>query len=384
MAVISTKTICRIFVSTLISFGVLVPILAAVLPEDRADVLFHAYDGGGIEITGPSVLFRKLVGSSNSFSANYYIDSISSASIDVITSASPYEEKRIEKSIGIDHMHDKTTMSMSYTTSIENDYDAKTAGLNISQEIFGDLTTVSLGYSRGWDQVGKRNDVLFSEDIDRHSYRVGVSQILTKDMLVGFNYETITDEGFLNNPYRSVRYLDAASSTGYSFESERYPRTRTSNAISVMSQYYLPYRASIKGEYRFFNDSWGIDAHSIGFVYTHPWRESWLFDISYRYYTQTHADFYNDLFPHQQAQNFLARDKELSTFSNQTFGLGVSYDIPVMRWSYLDKGSVSLVYDYIQFDYDDFRNIKVSAVPGDEPLYSFSANTVQVFVSLWY
>ena len=32
---------------------------AAVLPEDRADVMFHSYDGGGVTIDGPSVLVRK-------------------------------------------------------------------------------------------------------------------------------------------------------------------------------------------------------------------------------------------------------------------------------------------------------------------------------------
>ena len=29
---------------------------AAVLPAERADVLFHSYTGGGIEITGPALL----------------------------------------------------------------------------------------------------------------------------------------------------------------------------------------------------------------------------------------------------------------------------------------------------------------------------------------
>ena len=40
---------------------------AGVLPEDRADVLYHAYIGGGVEIDGPSVLVRKQVGNSLSF-----------------------------------------------------------------------------------------------------------------------------------------------------------------------------------------------------------------------------------------------------------------------------------------------------------------------------
>ena len=34
---------------------------------------------------------------------------------------------------------------------------------------------------------------------------LGVSQVITKDMVLEVNYEGITDEGFLNNPYRSYR-----------------------------------------------------------------------------------------------------------------------------------------------------------------------------------
>src|SRR5690606_13330154 len=35
------------------------PGAAAVLPDDRADVLYHRYDGGGVTIDGPSLLVRK-------------------------------------------------------------------------------------------------------------------------------------------------------------------------------------------------------------------------------------------------------------------------------------------------------------------------------------
>ncbi len=43
---------------------------AGVLPEDRADVLYHFYDGGGDQIDGPSVLVRKQVGKNTSLVAN--------------------------------------------------------------------------------------------------------------------------------------------------------------------------------------------------------------------------------------------------------------------------------------------------------------------------
>jgi hypothetical protein len=65
---------------------------AAILPEDRADVMYHGYDGGGLEVDGPSVLVRKGFNDKVSVWGNYYVDMISSASIDVVATASPYEE----------------------------------------------------------------------------------------------------------------------------------------------------------------------------------------------------------------------------------------------------------------------------------------------------
>ncbi len=356
-----------------------------MLPEDRFDALYHVYDGGGVEVTGPSLLLRKLVGENTSLTANYYVDAISSASIDVVSSASPYRERRVEKSLGVDYLHDKTIFSLSYTNSDENDYSARTAHFGISQGLFGDLTTVRMGYSRGWDAVGRRGDGTFAEEIVRQNYRLGLSQVLTEDLLLDVGFEAITDQGYLNNPYRSVRYVDSVSARGYSFEPEVYPGTRTSTALALRALYYLPYRAALKGEYRYFADTWGIDAMHWEVGYTHPWRERWIFDARYRYYMQDHADFYSDLFPRLGAQNYLARDKELSTFTSHTVGFGVSYEFTPQEWRYIDKGSLNLYYDYMRFDYENFRDLRVSGVgAGEEPLYDLSAHVLRLYLSLWY
>ena len=64
--------------------------------------------------------------------------------------------------------------------------------------MFGDLTTVSLGYSVGNDDIKNNTDASFSANAKKQYYRVGVSQILTKNSLLAVNLETITDEGFLS------------------------------------------------------------------------------------------------------------------------------------------------------------------------------------------
>lgn len=363
--------------------AVVLPLTAAVLPDDRADALYHVYDGGGVEITGPSILVLKKLGQSFAVSGNYYVDSVTSASIDVETTASEYTEERTETSLGLQYMYDRSIMSFGYTKSDENDYEANSAHFNISQSMFGDLTTVTMGYSLGWDTVMNNTDASFSEDVDRQHYRLAVSQILTKNMIVDLGFEAITDEGFLNNPYRSVRYRDSSVPRGYSYEAELYPRTRTSNAVALRGKYFLPYRAALSGEYRFFDDTWGISAHTAELGYVHPWRDRWLLKFKYRFYTQDKAEFYSDLFERSAETNFRARDKELSTFNSHTLGFGASYEF-VRGWRMVDRGTVNFSYDHIMFSYDDFRDLTAGGDVGQEPAYDFAADVFQFYLSIWY
>jgi len=108
------------------------------------------------------------------------------------------------------------------------------------------------------------------------------------------------------------------------------------------------------------------------------------FELKMRYYQQTQASFYSDLFPYQDAQNFLARDKELSDFNDLTLGIGLTYQLP-SNLTFTDTNSeVSLQWDYIRFDYNNFRDPTVDAAVGEEPLYGFSANVLRLFFSLYF
>jgi hypothetical protein len=378
------------------------PVLAEVLPDDRADALYHRYDGGGIEIQGPSVLVRKKVGDNVSLSANYYADIISGASIDVQTSgASPIRETRRQWSGSVDYQHGKTSYTLGYISSVEPDYQAKTGYFSLSQNMFGDLTTVTLAFRRGWDDIEEmkcvaacgtdNRQVATNPDFnngrgyatsDHRAYSFGLSQILTRNLLLNFNYEKITDQGYLANPYRSIRYLQGSTAV---FAAQIYPGTHTSDAVSGQLKYYLPYRAALTGSYRFYNDTWGVIGHTGEISYVQPWKQRWTFEGSARYYTQTHADFYSDLFPYANYSNYMARDRELASFYNIGLGVGVSYELPAPA-SWLQRSSINFRYDHLMINYRDFRNALYTATDGagNEPLYTLNANVIQLFVSVWY
>jgi hypothetical protein len=369
-----------------IALGLLCCVLlshAAVLPEDRSDVMYHRYEGDGVTIDGPAVLLRKQIGNQVSVSANYYVDTVSGASIDVRATASPYQEERKETSLGTDFLHEKTLLSVGFTNSSENDFEANSVYVGVSQDFFGDLSSISLSYSKGWDEVGRRGDENFAEEADRQKFGFGLTQVVTKSLIVGVNAEHISDQGYLNNPYRSIRFVDADAAQGFSFATETYPNTRSSNAYSVNANYYLPYRAALYADARLYSDSWGIEAQNYKLGYLHPY-EGFLLDVFVRYYSQQSADFYQDLFARQNQFNFMARDKEMSTYSGLTVGVGLSYEWQFSQSAMIKKSSINFEYDYMRFDYEDFRDVTALAPVGEEPLFGFSASVIKLYGSIWY
>jgi len=385
--------------------------VAAVLPEDRGDLMYHSFSGGDVTVDGPSLLVRKKIGEQVSISGNYYVDMVTSASVDVkYSGASEYQEERTQGSLSVDYLRGKTTYNLAYIDSKESDYQAKTASIGISEDMFGDLTTVSLGYTRAWDKVFRNvkqpngeliNDPNYDSPgvsfkrVDHRSYRLGLSQVITKHLILGLNFETQTHEGQLGNPYRSIRHLNLAG-TDIQPAFEKLPATRTNNAAALSARYFMPYRATVHGSYRFFTDTWGITAKTAELGYIHPWRE-WTFEGSYRHHSQEAASFYGDLFPRPDFQNFQARDRNLATLNSATIHVGVSYDLTrIESWtrSWLDKGSINLFFDYVSIKFDDFRDGTKSqlqytppselALEGAEPMYFENANVIRFFISVWF
>ena len=378
-----------------------------VLPEDRADVLASHYSGGGQDINGLSVLVRKKIGDHVSLSYSHLEDIVSGASIDVRTSgASPYRETRTQDGLSGEILYGKTTYTLGATHSYEPDYRSNTASFGISQSMFGDLTTVSMSYRRTWNQVFKMeclvhdNDLHYAcvekvhdpsfgeKDMDERSYGVGLTQILTRNSLIAANFEVITDQGWISNPYRSVLYATPGSGSGFALAAEVDPSTRTSNALGLDYKYFLPWQAALDLQYRYFTDTWHIRSHTAQIGYTQPWH-NFTFDGSFRFYTQTHADFYSDLFASADQQNFMSRNRELSSFNSFTVGTGVSYQFRIPYASFLTKSTANFRFDHFLFDYKDYRDALLidpakGIVAGSEPLYTVQLNVMQLFLSVYY
>lgn len=369
---------------------------AAVLPDNRADVFYSDYKGGGMDITGKSVLVRKKFTEQFAVEANYFVDTVSGASVDVLSQASVIKDERKQKSLSFDYIHGKTQYTVSYMNSTERDYISNTTHFSLSQDMFGDLTTVSLGFTDSRNRVGENNGTAFKPDIAwlghaySRSFQGGLSQVITKNFISGIALEVITDQGLLSNPYRSIRYRTPGDGIGYGLGSQIYPHTRTSTAAEARAKYYLPYRAAASASYRYFSDTWGIAAHTIELGYTQPLSPSWTIEGRLRSYKQGHASFYSDLFPFAGSQNFEARDQNLAASTNTTLGIKATYAFLPEGWKIFKRGTITGDISRIRFKYSDFRDIRDYQPPaytgpvGDEPLYEFDATVYQIYLSMFF
>lgn len=337
------------------------------LPEERADAMFHLYDGGGVRAWGPAMLVRKNFADRASVSGMVYVDMVSSASIDVVTSASPYKETRTEYGAGFDYAVRDALVSLAATSSKEPDYRADSLSADIAQDVFGGMTTINLGFTRGADKVGRHGTPGNVGTATHWRYRLGATQILTPRLLASANLEAVSDDGYLGSPYRAARVFGAAVP-------ERVPATRSSRALQLRLVGDLGSRDALRGSYRYFWDNWDIRAHTMELGYARHFGERWLADAALRYHRQDHALFYSDNAAGETL--YVSRNRQLSRFHDVGLGAKLTYLWKQVPGKYEVK--LNGAFEFVRYRYQDYTDIRTGSP------YAFNASVAQVFVTLAY
>lgn len=350
-------------------------------PQDEISIGYNLYSGGGITVQGPAMIVKKTLLNRMSVKAGARVDLVSSASIDVVTQASPYTEQRTEYTVGTDILRDDILTGINYTQSQESDYTSNTLSVAMAHDLVDKNATLNLRAARSWDQVGKNGDPAFGQEhANRTIYSVGLSQSVTPRWLGQINYEGTADSGFLNNPYRSVILNSEAPAP------EHYPESRTGHAWVLRTSYgfdpgssgdaLLGQRSSIQLDYRYYQDTFAIQSHTGTVEYQRYVRADWLIGSFYRYHRQGEASFYGDRVP--ASQIFKARDKELSRFSDHWIGGLFKYKPRGFNWHGLGNMSVVFGYSFLMYDYENFTDPRTGA------LYSQRAHVLHTSVGFTY
>lgn len=175
------------------------------------------------------------------------------------------------------------------------------------------------------------NNFIPFDDESRNSYSLGFgfSQILSKKLQGSLSVDVIRQEGLLSTPFQRVQFADVADRVVQQFtlgdDVERLPDTRFKIAAGGRLHYYLNEIVAIRTFYRYYTDDWGINSHTANIEVPVKITDKFTLYPSYRFYTQTAADYFAPFNQHLSTQQLYTSDYDLSDFNANQYGFGISY-----------------------------------------------------------
>jgi hypothetical protein len=245
--------------------------------------------------------------------------------------------------------------------SASNEYDYTHLGLNarIARDFNQRNTTLSAGLAIARDDispVGGTPDPLApmrladrddddgegeggglgrgSESKDVLDVVFGVTQVLSRDLIVQANYSYSDSSGYLNDPYKVLSVVDGVTGIvvpftlppgiagpSHLYRYENRPGDRSKHSLYTRAKYYMGGKV-LDASYRYMTDDWEIDSHTLDLRYRWPLGERSYIEPHFRYYTQTAAEFYSlDLIDGEPLPEYTSADYRLGDFDAITAGL---------------------------------------------------------------
>ena len=193
---------------------------------------------------------------------------------------------------------------------------------------------------------------------NRNSYSLGLgfSQILSKILQGSLSIDLVQQEGLLSTPFQRVYFEDLPDRYKEKFQLaddiERLPNKRFKTAIGGRLNYYINEMFVLRTYYRYYFDNWGIKSNTASIEIPIKISEYFTLYPSYRYYIQTAADYFYPYNTALSTDKFYTSDYDLSQFSANQYGFGISYtDIfTKLRIAMFGLKTVDLKYNYYKRD----------------------------------
>ena len=276
-----------------------------------------------IKVTSPSLYLMvpvspqwavegSLVGDSVSGATPRYHSAISGATLKM-------KDNRAAGDVKVTRYFDRATTSASLSRSREHDYESTALGLDASFSTEDNNRTWNIGLGFTNDKITSSNDIGLNEKKRTTEFMVGVTQALTANDLLQINLTRNQGRGYYTDPYK--------------FPDER-PRTRNQNiALVRLNHHFTDLGATLRTSYRYYSDSFGIKAHTLGAEWVQPVNATLTITPSLRSYSQRAASFYFDPvydaiagepFPPGFFNNptqIISADQRLASFGGITLGV---------------------------------------------------------------
>ncbi|MBV5302776.1 MAG: DUF3570 domain-containing protein [Chlorobium sp.] len=333
-----------------------------------------------ISVNAFSVMGMAPVAGEWSITTTYTKDTLSGASpsahtkysTNFVSGASKMTEERNAVDLGVTRYFQRGTVTLGNSYSAENDYISRSISAQGSLSTEDKNTTFTLGGSYTTDTIEPTDETDINGNQTTYDKRTvaglfGVTRVLTKEDIVQLNFGYSRGKGDFNDHYK---------------EREQRPDRRESKTVMTRwNHHFNGIDGTSRLSYRYYTDTFGINAHTIGLEYVQPFENDWIITPSARYFSQNAADFYFPVDPatwsgiSQAARDAynagepVSLDQRLSAFGAITLGIKIEKKI-AKEWL------VDAKYEH----YEQHARWSMSG-GGDKELATFNARFIQFGIS---
>ena len=199
-----------------------------------------------------------------------------------------------------------------------------------------------------------------SENRNSYSLSLSFSQILSQKLQGALFMDVVSQNGLLSTPFQRVYFSDFEDFYIDDFQLadnvEQLPDSRFKIPVGGRLNYYLNDLVVLRSYYRFYWDDWGISSHTASLEAPVKLTNKFTLYPTYRYYTQTAADYF---YPKEQAlstYDFYTSDYDLSNYDAHQYGIGVQYKDIFTSARVLNFGLKTINLRFSQYDRSDGLN----------------------------
>ncbi|WP_377705429.1 DUF3570 domain-containing protein [Pseudoduganella sp. UC29_71] len=281
-----------------------------------------------VHVDSPSVSLVTPIAGAWSLAGSLTSDHVSGASPryhTAISGASRMKDTRRAGDIAITRYLPNGSVTVGAAYSTEHDYVSRALSLTGTVSSADKNTTWSFGIGGSDDAIDPVNLIVSGESRQTVNVMAGVTQVLTPHDIAQLTLTRTQGHGYYSDPYKML---------------DNRPRERNQNTLLARwNHYHEGSGGTTRLSYRYYTDTFGIRAHTLGAEHVLPLADGWRITPSVRYHTQRAASFYFDPvydatlgapFPPGYVfggTQFSSADQRLSGFGAVTLGIKVAKEI---------------------------------------------------------
>lgn len=239
-----------------------------------------------------------------------------------VMSGATISDKRDDLLATVHLYQNRGRMGISAGLSEENDYRSVNVAFDREFQSADGVNALEAGVGYSYNTLepeGLRSipGQIIDADSNSSSVFVGFGRVLTPQAAIQASLGLTLDSGYLSDPYKLV-FVNGT------LRPDNRPEKRIKSTFLLRYRHHIrPVKASIHADYRYYQDDWGIKAHTFKLGWYQPLGMGWRLAPLVRYYSQTQADFYFPFLMGGSDREEFSSDYRLSPFGALSWAVSV-------------------------------------------------------------